>query len=374
MQRIRAWILGALVLALTCLTSAPPRAAELPLTLLVRSETDLERAIPLAQGGAATLSAGRIDRFAPDGTRAAGVAAETGQTLSLADDGAGYGILTHREGAADFSPTATFELRDPSGACVWSIGPTDDIGCAISSAGTVVGVSVNINAAERNALHFYGPDGSLSAAVTVPYLLGGRFTPEGNMFFAESAREGLIAFDRAGTELWRRPETRLFDATPAGERVALISGEQLEVLIGGQPVATQELTGLLARRIAISPDGERVAVVSRDELRVFDARTLNLLWQASIDGERFAFTSVDLASDDGWLLAGVAHDLGGRVSIEARHPNGEVRAYDASGRLCHQATLTFETWNIFTPTALLDASGKSATITTRRAVYRTVLP
>jgi hypothetical protein len=184
----------------------------------------------------------------------------------------------------------------------------------------------------------------------------------------------LLAFDAAGVELWRLPEARLFDASPGAETVALIAGDRLQLARDGRVTAQTDLSGFLARRIALAPDGRRVAVISRDELRVYAAGTLDLLWTTTIDAERYAFTSVDLAADDGWLLAGVARDLGSAVAAETRHPQGEVRAYDAAGALCHQTRLEFPAWNIFTPTVILDPSGAAATITTRRAAYRTVLP
>ena len=369
-----AWGPRALALALLFALGASSLAADLPLTPLVAGNGDLLQVALRADGGLGVLRQGRIDRVSPTGLSLGGFDAGADQTLVLGDDGATAGIATRRTGAADFAPIAAFELRDPSGARRWSIGPTEDTGFAISSTGAVVGLSLNINTAERGALHFYGSDGRLLAQVAVAGLLGGRFASDGVVFLAQSASLGLLAFDASGVELWRLPEARLFDATPGADAVALVAGDRLEVARDGRVTAQADLSGFLARRIALAPDGLRVAVVSRDELRVYTTGTLDLLWKTTIDGERYAFTSVDLAAGDGWLLAGVARDLGPAVAAEARHPEGEVRAYDAAGALRHQTRLEFPAWNIFTPTVILDHSGAGATITTRRAAYRTMLP
>ncbi|MBM3317717.1 MAG: hypothetical protein FJY75_07675 [Candidatus Eisenbacteria bacterium] len=360
-------------LALLLATAAPGLAAELSLTTLIAGDEDLLQVVPRPDGGLGVLRQAGVGRLAPNGAWLAAETAEPGQTLHLGDDGDLVGVVTHRAGAADFAPTARFELRDARGRLLWSLGETEDVGYSISVRGAVVGKSLNINAPERNALHFYGRGGTLAAEAVVPHLLGGRFSADGGLYFAQSASTGLIAFDAGGAELWRRDGVRLFDATPDGRLTVAVHGERLELLDSGRPVARADLTGLLVRRVAIAPDGARIAVAGREELRVYDGN-LRPLWRDSLRDQGLAFTSVDLAAGDGWLLAGLARDLGPRVAVEERHPDGVVRAYDARGALRHEARLAFDAWNIFTPTAILDDTGKTLTITTRRAVYRTTLP
>lgn len=361
------------LIALLLALPATGAAADLPLARLVASEEDLLQALPLDGGGAAVLRAGVLERISIEGAPALRRAFDAGQQLFLSDDGGYEGLATYRAAAADLAATAGFELRDASGRLLWSLGPTEDVGYSISSRGEVVGKTLNINAPERNALHFYGPGGELLAEAQLPHLLGGRFAAEGGLYFAQSARAGLVAFEAGGRELWRREGVRLFDATPDGGLVAAIAGERLELLAAGEPRARADLAGLLVRRVAIAPDGARIAVVGREELRVYDAR-LRPLWRESLAGRGLAFTSLDLAAGDGWLVAGIARDLGAGTPEAERHPDGAVRAYDARGSLRHEARLAFDSWNIFTPTAILDDTGTALTITTRRAVYRTTLP
>jgi len=373
MQRRAAPGLCALTTILLLSAIAAPHAAELALTPWVSGAEDLLQVQPRPDGGLAILRPGHLTFLSPAGQTVAQVEAGPAQTLWIAVDGRAYGLATHTNGAADFAPVAAFELRDADGALLWSIGPTDDMSFDISTRGTVVGKRLNINIPERNALHFYGPGGTRLAEVVVPRLEGGRFSDDGDAYFAQSATEGLIAFDPQGTELWRHAGVRLFAVTPDGGTVAAVAGDRLELLAAGAVMAASELASLLVRRVAIAPDGGRIAIAGREELHVYD-EDLRRLWSESLSGTGFVFTAVDVSANDGWLLAGVARDLGPSVPVEARHPRGEVRAYDAAGRLRHQAALTFDAWNIFTPTARLDASGAGATITTRRAAYRTVLP
>ena len=349
-------------------------AADLTLAPWLLADEDLHRVVP-QEDGIGVMCAGQVDWIANPGDREVRVSAQTDQTVMLGDDGVTVGVITHREGAADYAPTASFELRDGTGKIVWALGATDDVTYAISRTGAVVGMSLNVNIAKHNTLHFYGPGGYLLAEVEVPYLLGGSYEPDGGMFFATTAVSGLHAFDVDGREAWHLLDARLFTAAPGGEHVAAVTGAgRLQLIRRGIGVALIDLGGLLVRRIAIAPDGSRVAVAGKHEIRVYSGSDLSLQWNTVLENKTLAFTSVDIAAEMGWLLAGVARDLGRSVPVEARHPEGEVRAYDASGQMLHSAHLEFPIWNIWTPTAILDRSGKAATITTRRAVYRTVLP
>lgn len=362
------------VLAAFLMSTAAATAADLTLEPITVSTLDLQRVVSTTDGSIGLLRAGRIEFVTSDGTVETPARASDGQTLYLGDRGNWIGIATHRVGAADFSPTASFELRDRSGAVRWAIGETEDVTYVISEHGDVVGMSLNINIPERNRMHFYGQDGSLEADVAVPHLIGGQFDPDGKVLLAISIKEGLLAFDTAGNRLWRVELTRIYATTPGGERVACFGDQVLRVAVKGEIAATTPLENFLVRRIAIAPDGSRVAVASKHEIRVYDGTDLEFLQSIPTENETFSWTSVDVASDGGWLVAGVARSLGLEVPVNQRHPDGAVQAYDASGNLVHQAHMEFPIWNIWTPTAILDRSGTEATITTRRAVYRTVLP
>ncbi len=257
---------------------------------------------------------------------------------------------------------------------MWKTGETEDVTYSISRNGVVVGMMLNINIPERNALHFYDGAGRILAQVEVPYLETGRFEPRGNVYLAQSARDGLRAFEGAtGRELWSVPDVRLFAATDDARDVAAVGGSSVRIIRNGAVGASVPTGGLLIRRIAIAPDGSRIAIAGKHEIRVYDGSGTRLA-SISTGNEALSWTSVDVAAGGGWILAGVARDLGPAFGDDRRHPDGEVRAYDASGALVHSASLTFPIWNIWTPTVRFDRSGMAATITTRRAVYRTVLP
>lgn len=364
----------AIAMAALLLPIAAVSAADLTLEPIIVSDVDILSAVPLAGGAAGILREGAIDFVQRDGSLVPSARAGESQKLFLGDGGDRIGVVTHREGAADFSPTATFELRDRSGALLWSMGETEDVTYSISKTGEVVGMSLNINTPKRNTLHFYGEGGVLEAEVSVPFLIGGQFDPDGMVFLALSVQEGLIAFDSAGNELWRIDGVRMSAATPGAERVAVFGDGLLRVVQSGEIIAKDDMGDLLLRRLSIAPDGSRVAVAGKHEVRIYDAGGLSLLNTIILEDENLSWTSIDLASDGGWLVAGVARSLGLSVPVESRHPDGEVRAYDASGNLVHRAQMEFPVWNIWTPTIKLDQGGTEATVTTRRALYRTVLP
>ncbi|MCU0611918.1 MAG: hypothetical protein MUE60_09035 [Candidatus Eisenbacteria bacterium] len=361
-----------LVFALLTVAATGP-AAEIRLCPLVSGERDLLHVEFLAGGGIDVVREGEVERFDPSGATVSRLSAGPGQRIYLSRGGGYLGCATFREGAADYAPTSSFELRDPAGMPQWVIGPTEDVSYAISSRGGVVGLSLNVNIPERNALHFYGLDGSRSARVMLPHLLDGRFSDDGALFFAHSARDGLIAFSGEGVERWRLPKVRLFAATADGGAVAAVCERRLVRIEGGRIVYEADLGGLLVRRVAIAPDAARCAVVGREELRVYDQR-LRTYWVYSLAGTGHVFTSADLAAEDGWVLAGVARDLGASATAESRHPDGAVLVLDRTGCLRHRAPMAFDAWNIFTPTVRLDSSGTGATVSTRRAVYCMALP
>jgi hypothetical protein len=369
---IRCCFLAALAFFMIPAGIAP--AAELRLTPLLDSPDDLVRVVPLARGGAAFLDAGGIDVVLPGETRVPVVRAGEGQTVILADGGRFYGVVSHRHGAADFAPTESFALHTMDGPVLWTMGSTEDVTYSISAEGAVVGMSLNINTPERNALHFYGAGGAVNAAETFPNLTGGRFDAVGRIFVAQSATGGIRAFDPIGTPLWGAEDARQFAVTPGGQWSAVSGMAGLRLLRDGATVATAPIeSDFLVRRIAIAPDGSRTAIAGKYEIRVYDEALAPTAVIRTGD-EALSWTSVDLAAADGWILACLARDLGPGFSADQRHPDGEVRAYDASGSLQHRAALRFGAWNIFTPTGILDPSGYAATITTRRSIYRTVLP
>lgn len=365
-------LIGFLLISAAAIPTA--EAATLGLRTVLESPSDLVRVVARTDGYA-VLDQERI-RLLDRGGAVLGIESSgPGQTIHLGDSGGWMGLARHRPGAADFSPVESFELRDDQGNTAWRLGPTEDVTFVISSEGRLAGLSLNINVPERNTVHFYSSGGALAGQATVPYLTEARFDRAGAVFFALSIRDGLRAFSPEGAELWQAAAgTRLFAAAPGGRFVATVDETALTFLDAGRAGASVPLEGLLARRVAISPDGRRMAVAGKKEIRVFETSPARLLWKESVEDTDLAWTSIDLAAGDGWLVAGAARELGPDVPIEQRHPDGEVRAYDALGRLRHQARLTFPIWNIWTPTVLLDRDGRNATVTTRRAIYRTELP
>jgi hypothetical protein len=348
-------------------------SADLRLTPILTADEDLVKIATRADGTIAVMRVGGIDLLDAHG-RSDVVARSTdpGEVLTLSDDGAFVGAVRHREGAADFTPTASFELRDAQGRVLWTLGETEDVSYAISGSDLVVGMSLNINVPDRNTLHFYA-DGVVVATVAVPYFETGRFDPTGAVFLAVSTRDGMRAFDRAGREMWSVPDARLFAATDEARAVAIVGQNGLRVVRDGTIAAALPLGDFLVRRVAIAPDGGRVAIAGKHEIRLFDG-SLTPLWTARTESDALSWTSIDLAAGNGATMAGVARDLGPSVETERRHPDGEVRAFDARGSIVGSAKLTFPIWNIWSPTVRIDRSGDGATITTRRAIYRTVLP
>ena len=363
--------LASLLLVLATVT--PGLAGELSLLRVLSSEEDLLRVETLPDGGFHVLHHEGAYLLDLDGRRTALLSSTPTQRVFLGDSGTYFGRATFRSGAADFAPAVRFELYRTGVGMQWEINEIDDVSFAVSALGTVVGLDMNINRPERNALHFYGAGGELMVEVRVPHLLGGRFSADGAMFFAQSATDGMVALSKDGVVWWRHPDVRVFAATPHGDVVAMITGDAIEVVRDGSVTASRDLKKLLVRRIAVSSDAERIAVVGRDELRVFDD-ALRVVWSRSLAGTDLAFTSVDIGAAEGWLLTGVARDLGRSVPVQARHPDGRIQVWDSVGNLCHETTLAFEEWNIFTPTVCIDASGTWATVTTRRAVCRLDLP
>jgi len=348
-------------------------AAEPHLTPLATGDTDIDRVVQFRDGLIGIISGARVSFVSPDGTPVKKLILEPDQRIFPGDAGSYYGIARHRYEKADFPPADSFTLYDSSDSEQWSIGPGNDVCFVVSSRGDVVGMRLNINTPDRNSLHFHGSGGSLMREVALPYATGGRFSRNGSVFFALSTTEGLVAYNENGIREWRIPEVRLFAATADGARVSLVVDDELLISGHGVIAARSGLEGLLVRRLAIAPDGSRIAVAGRDELRVYDS-TLTMLWRHSLAGTDHVFTSVDVASARGRLLAGTARDLGSGIPVSDRHPDGEVLVFDGEGMICQRIPLVFSSWNIFTPTARFTEKEECAVISTRRSVYLLEMP
>ncbi len=363
-----------LFLAALLMASSLSSAADLELRELARFDDDLFLAAIGPSQDVTVLRAAAIDRLEA-GTAPASLARSVeGQRLFLAPSGAFYGKLTHRPGAADFTPTERFELHEAGGRLVWAIEQTEDVSYAISSRGGVVGLQLNVNIPRENRLRFYGEAGERVAEVSIPHLLGGSFDPEGRRFLAVSGSEGTVGFDLAGRVVWSVPGGRLVAASSGAGIVAVAGPDRITVIRDDRVGANADLGGLLVRRIAVAADGSRIAIAGKHEIRLYDSANLLETGRIETGSESLAWTSIDFSPGADRIAAGLARDLGPAAPAERRHPDGEVRVYGADGALLHSAAMSFAHWNIFTPTALWRSSGDALTITTRRAVYETVLP
>lgn len=352
----------------------PAGASELTLAPVLQSPVDLHQIVAREDGSVAALQAAALLVAGAPGTEPVAVARRAeGQSLVLGDDGAVYGVISHLHAAADFAPAGSFELRRLDGARLWSLDATDDVAFAISSNQRVVGLSLNINTAERNRFHFYDHGGRLLREQVVPFALGGHFCADGSIFFVPTGQHELHAFDADGRLRWSAAGVQLFATTPAGERVAALGDGRLRLLEEGREMAATPVD-ILVRRIAIAPDGLRIAIAGKQEARVFDAADLSWLWSVPAGRGDLNFTSIDIAAGGGPVALGLAEDAGPAVAPDQRHRRGEVRVLDGRGQPVHRVPLAFAAWNIFTPRVRFDASGAAITVTTRRAVYRALLP
>jgi WD40 repeat protein len=304
------------------------------------------------------------------GERAFEAALGTNQGLVFSDDGEFFGITTYSKAASPgFLAADKFELYSSSGNKLWEIHQPGVSGFFISpGARIVVGISGG-EGVPQSEVDFYGANGNLVSTTKTRLPQGVGFSSDGERVLINSARDGLLLFERAGRLVGRLGPCDRFAVSAAGQYVAAASGNTIRLQEVGKPPKELKQASSPVRRLCFSPDSKYLGAIDKADLFLFEVETAKLLWQHSLEQPELSFVSLDLCVDGERIIAGLDFDNGRSVPAAERHTKGLVYLFDKQGGLIWQKEVSYNLWAAMFPLVKISGNGSRFSVATREKVY-----
>ncbi len=305
----------------------------------------------------------------PDGKKSFQMDLKSNQSVVTSEDGNFFGITTYSKNAPPgFLSAKRFELYSSAGNKLWEIQDPEVSDFRISNGGMVVGISGGEGNPESD-LAFYDPNGGLLFKTKIRYPQAISFSRNGQYVLVNSAKDGLMIFDRSGNLKFNMGLCQKFSISPDGAHVATVASGDLKFYYEGKPTGKEIKVASLVREICFSPEGEYLCAIDKKNLYLFEVKTGKLLWQRVLKKAGLSFISVDVAHDAEKIIAGVDFDKGRKVPPEDRHTQGYVYLFDKSGKLTWERKLSYKLWNAFVPEVKFSQAGSEFSVKTRERIY-----
>jgi outer membrane protein assembly factor BamB len=285
-------------------------------------------------------------------------------------DGGFFGVTAYsKDVPAGFLAAKRFELYSADGNRLFQIDNPGVSEFYISDrAELIVGISAS-DQTPRSGLAFFDRAGELLSRTTVEFINGVLFSADGKCFLVNSAKDGLISFDRSGQLKGSFGACDRFAVSSDGDRVAVVLEGRLKLYHQGQPAGDSAEIDSPPRAMSFSPGNDYLAVVDKKRLYLFEVATGELLWKHTLDRPELSFVSVDVSSGGERVVAGVDFDSGREAGRHRRHVKGLVYVLDKKGKIIWQREFTYRLWSSLFPRVRLSADGVKFSVTTRERSY-----
>ncbi len=299
--------------------------------------------------------------------------AELGENQGLvsSEDGEFFGITTYSTKATPGLLSAEkFELYSADGNKLWEIENPGVSEFFISrEAKLIVGMS-GAEAAPESEIAFYDSNGDLISATKVRLAQGVSFSSDGEHILVNSAKDGLLLFDRAGRLTNRFGPGDQFAMSSDGKYVAAASEGNLKLFDVGKPARELTQSDSPVRGMSFSPDNSYLSVIEKKNLYLFQVETGKLLWRYTLEKPELSFVSLGLSLAGERTIAGVDSDNGSQVPSTERHTQGLVYVFDDSGQPIWQEGFSYRLWSAMFPLVRISPDGTRFSVTTREKVYQ----
>lgn len=283
------------------------------------------------------------------------------QKLVSSERGSYFALITY----SSFSPTALsvteMKLYRCTGEFIWGV---TDPGCNSFILSDESSVAVGIAGAEglaESALIFFGSNGNEVGAAKVDYFSSGRFSDDGEFFFAISGGKGLIKFTTTGKEVQRYGECNRYGISRDGEAVAIFKDSSLTVYKGQSLLTSLPIPELTVRDVRFSADNRYTAILKTQQLLLYDLDSQRLAWEYSLPDSGYQFFHFD--ADSGFTYFACSTD-NSTDAPEHRNTRGQALLIGADGKLAWQTDVTYAEWSVKYPEVKIDLQARILTLLT----------
>ncbi len=283
------------------------------------------------------------------------------QKLISSDKGNYFAQLTY----SSFSPTSlrVTEIRVYSctGQLIWGLR---DPGCSSFILSDESSIAVGIAGAEglpESSLLFFGTSGTQVGTAKVDNFSSGRFSEDGEFFFAISSGKGLIKFTTSGKEVFRYGDCNRYSVSRDGELVAIYKDSLLNIYSEQKLVTTRAIPELTVRDVRFSFDDRFAAILLTQRLQLFDLDSSRLVWEYSLPDSGYQFFHFDSDSNFTYFACSTNNSTD---APERRNTRGQALLIDANGKLVWQTELSYAEWSVKYPEVKIDLPARILTLLT----------
>ncbi len=173
------------------------------------------------------------------------------QKLISSEQGRYFALISY----SNFLPTSLhvteIRLFDCTGQQIWSVR---DPGCTSFVLSDKAPIAVGISGAEglpETQLYFFGPTGQEAGSAKVDNFASGRFSEDGDFFFAIAGSKGLVKFSNTGKEVCRYADCSRYCVGRNGEMVAAFKDSALTIYKRQARLYNYRVSELVSARCAV---------------------------------------------------------------------------------------------------------------------------
>jgi hypothetical protein len=283
------------------------------------------------------------------------------QKLISSDKGNYFAQLTY----SSFSPTSLrvteIRLYSCTGQLMWSLR---DPGCSSFILSDESSIAVGIAGAEglpESSLLFFGTSGVQVGSAKVDNFSSGRFSEDGEFFFAISSGKGLIKFTTSGKEVFRYSDCSRYSVSRDGELVAVYKDSLLSIYREQALLTAREIPEQAIRDIRFSSDDRFAAILLTQRLQLFDLDSTRLVWEYSLPDSGYQFFHFDSDSNFTYFACSTNNSTD---APERRNTRGQALLIDATGKPVWQTELNYAEWSVKYPEVKIDLPARILTLLT----------
>ncbi len=283
------------------------------------------------------------------------------QKLITSDKGYYFAQLTY----SSFSPTSLqvteIRLYSCTGQLIWSVRDPDCSSFVLSDESPIAVGVAGAEGLPESSLLFFGSNGAEVGSAQVDNFAGGRFSEDGEFFFAMSGGKGLIKFTTTGKEVLRYGNGNRYSVSRDGELVATYGDSVLNIYRGQTLLTAQKVRESAVRDVRFSFDDRLVALLLTRQLQVFDLDSSRVAWDYSLPDSGYQFFHFDSDSNFTYFVCSTNNSAD---APERRNTRGQALLIDASGKLVWQTELSYVEWSLKYPEVKIDLPARILTLLT----------